>query len=106
MGRRKMLRVTLKPLLQGAVEAPSPELLTKRPEQLSPQEFLKLSVSIFGLPHETSETDETDEALAKISAAHASESWTPHKAGWNRSSNKAASRPLATGEYPKSIWED
>jgi len=102
--RRKMLRVTLKPLLEGAVSAPPPELLAKRPEQLSPQDFLELAETIFGAA--APDSDDPDDDLAKISAAHASDSWQPHKAGWVKSSNKAASRPLATGEYPKSIWDE
>ena len=50
--------------------------------------------------------DETDDSVARIADASPDAGWAPHKAGWVKSSNKAASRPLATGEYPKSIWDD
>jgi len=48
-GRRKMLRVSLKKLLaSGAVGLPDDELLTRRPEQLAPAEFLALGRTLFG----------------------------------------------------------
>ncbi|KAL1499408.1 hypothetical protein AB1Y20_011613 [Prymnesium parvum] len=96
--RRKMLRVTLKKLLPDAATAPPDDLLAKRPEQLEPQDFLVLADFIFG---EDTATATQEDALARMSAAHASPSWQPHKAGWVKSSNKAAKRPLALGEYPR-----
>ena len=47
--RRKMLRVSLKRLLEsGAVARPDDDVLTLRPEQLSPSEFLGLARTLFG----------------------------------------------------------
>ncbi|KAL3905517.1 MAG: hypothetical protein SGPRY_010883, partial [Prymnesium sp.] len=67
-------------------------------------DFLQLADSIFG--KSSADRAENADAISKISAAHASGSWQPHKSGWQKSTNKAAERPLATGEYPKSRPED
>lgn len=44
--RRKMLRGSLKSLLQNGMTLPE-EFATKRPEQLSPQDFVKLTLAVF-----------------------------------------------------------
>ena len=46
--RRKMLRQTLKPLLADAATPIPDDWLTKRPEQLSPLEWVELSSMVFG----------------------------------------------------------
>uniref|UniRef100_A0A7S3SW06 rRNA adenine N(6)-methyltransferase n=1 Tax=Emiliania huxleyi TaxID=2903 RepID=A0A7S3SW06_EMIHU len=73
--RRKMLRVTLKPLLAAAKEPPPEEMLRLRPEQLEPAQFVQLAAMLFG-------DDAEADAAAALVAAHVSESWTPWKAGW------------------------
>ena len=47
--RRKMLRVSLRKLLDGgSVTAPPADVLTQRPEQLTPEDFLQLARTLFG----------------------------------------------------------
>ena len=77
--RRKMLRTSLKPLLIGlGAESTEPILascLERRPEQLSPEEWLDLVERLFGA--------EADGRAAELLArGHASKSWRPHKAGY------------------------
>ena len=73
-----------------------------------PQEFVELATLIFGEGEHGGDGPGGDaiDDIEKISASHSSPSWQPHKAGWKKSSNKAASRPLASGEYPKDIWAE
>ena len=71
--RRKMLRVTLKPLLEAASVRPSDATLAKRPEQLAPGEWVELSAMLFG--------DQVGGDVL-LTAAHPSAAWQPHKAGY------------------------
>lgn len=71
--RRKMLRVTLKPLLGAASMRPSDATLAKRPEQLAPGEWVELSAMLFG--------DQVGGDVL-LTAAHPSAAWQPHKAGY------------------------
>lgn len=73
--RRKMLRQTLKPLLATAVSAPPAEWLTKRPEQLSPAQFVELASALFG-------DDVSGGGDALVAAGHSAVGWKPHKSGW------------------------
>ena len=68
-----MLRVTLKPILAAGVATTPPDnLLAMRPEQLRPEEWLDLSLSLFG---------EGDDGCAAVEAAVGTK-WKGHKAGW------------------------
>ena len=75
--RRKMLRTSLRPLLESGMVNPLPEeLLTKRPEQLSPTEHLELARILFG-PELNPEGGGSDIERHVLSKA-----WRAHKAGW------------------------
>jgi 16S rRNA (adenine1518-N6/adenine1519-N6)-dimethyltransferase len=74
--RRKMLRSSLRPLLEtGAVTRPDETTLALRPEQISPAGFLELTRTLFG-----EEFGESNGALLERHAV--SKAWRAHKAGW------------------------
>lgn len=76
--RRKMLRVSLRALLEaGAVHSPPAEFLTKRPEQLEPAAWLELARGLLG------ESLGADGETAPMLERHAvSKAWRAHKAGY------------------------
>lgn len=60
--RRKMLRQSLKELLQGSdciVTELSEKWATKRPEQLTPEQFIELTIDIYGPVSDTSDTSDS-----------------------------------------------
>ena len=72
--RRKMLRQTLKPLLADAATPIPDDWLTKRPEQLSPLEWVELSSMVFG--------DSADGGDASLLRKDMQPKWSATKAGW------------------------
>ena len=82
--RRKMLRHTLKPLLEQAVIPPPAAMLQMRPEQLSPSDFLDLAAMVFG---EGTAEGELDDAVLRIAGAHKGDGWSPRKSGWDARAN-------------------
>ena len=83
--RRKMLRVSLKPLLEsGAVNAPPERFLTMRPEQLEPLEWLELARGLFGDDLKgPGNAEGGDEDVGQTLRRHqVSKAWRAHKAGY------------------------
>lgn len=74
--RRKMLRVSLKPMLKQARTRPPDDLLAMRPEQLAPADFVELAALLFGEGAEGG----GDQVLK---ASHKAKTWQPHKTGYN-----------------------
>jgi len=74
--RRKMLRQSLKKYLPNAATQPPDELLSLRPEQLEPIQFVELAEMLFG-------DDARGGGEAGLAASHASASWAPTKSGWH-----------------------
>ena len=72
--RRKRLRQTLKPLLADAATPIPDDWLTKRPEQLSPLEWVELSSMVFG--------DSADGGDASLLRKDMQPKWSATKAGW------------------------
>jgi 16S rRNA (adenine1518-N6/adenine1519-N6)-dimethyltransferase len=93
--RRKMLRVSLRRLLEvgeqtGAVRRPPDHFLTMRPEQLAPAQWLELARSIFGdsLGDDGSSAAaeggvaEADAPVLILQRAAVNKAWKAHKAGY------------------------
>ena len=75
--RRKMLRVSLRRWIEVGLVMPPPEhMLTKRPEQLSPEQFLQLTRALFG------DDFGAEGGSALLERQHVSKAWRAHKAGW------------------------
>ena len=85
--RRKMLRQTLKPLLADAATPIPDEWLTKRPEQLSPLEWVELSSMVFG--------DSADGGDASLLARTCSPSGARRRRGGRTTSSGRIGRPRA-----------
>ena len=70
-----MLRASLRPWIERGLVGPPPDhMLTLRPEQLEPKDFLTLTRALFG------DDFGADEKL--LERGHVSKAWRAHKAGW------------------------
>ena len=79
--RRKMLRVSLRPLLEsGAVRRPPEAFLTMRPEQLAPADWLDLARALFG--------DDLSGVPSMLERHQVSKAWKAHKAGYSSEPRK------------------
>lgn len=73
--RRKMLRKSMKKLFSsGLVEPPPEEFLTKRPEELSPEDWLRFARALFG--------DKLKDGAKTLASVHKVKDWTAHKEGY------------------------
>ena len=83
--RRKMLRVSLRKMIEtGALPPPPDQYLTKRPEQLSPPEWLELGRALFGdnLGDDDGAGGEGSTPIGVLERHHISKTWRAHKAGY------------------------
>ena len=84
--RRKMLRVSLRRVIEsGDVRPPPDEFLTKRPEQLSPSQWLELARSMLGDDLGESRSESTPVTLERHTV---NKGWRAHKAGYRDDSGK------------------
>ena len=88
--RRKMLRVSLRKLVEtGAVPPPPDEFLTKRPEQLRPAEWMELARALFGDDLGEGALERGGEVpMVMLERHHISKAWKAHKAGYKTVSDK------------------
>lgn len=81
--RRKMLRVSLKKLLEtGAIDPPPDEMLTRRPEQLTPREWMELARACFGDDLGEGVTDEGSRPIHVLERHNINKAWKAHKSGY------------------------